>query len=138
MNYNSCEIIMFIIILIIIIGCLSVKEKFVNATELVSSMTTYKIGSTTYTLQKNYNRIKIDEDTNKIAINAKNDIKLMKKINNNMINIFTEIQNNESLKDYLKSLNLINNEGYPIFINENKDIVLLNMIKIQLILLKNI
>jgi hypothetical protein len=138
MNYNFWKIIIFIIILVIIVGCLPASEKFVNATGLVNNTITYKVGSTIHTLDKNYDRIKIDTLANKMVLAAKSDKLLVKKINDNMIDIFTEIQNNENIKDYLKSINLINNDGYPIFINENKDILLFNMIKIQLILLKKI
>ena len=123
MNYNLCKIIFFTIILVIVFGFLT-KEKFVNITPLIND--------------KKYDIIKVDTMANKLVKQTHTDKILEKKINDNMIDIFEEIQNNIKLKDYLKSINLIDNDGYPIFINESKDIVLFNMIKIQLILMKNI
>jgi hypothetical protein len=68
---------------------------------------------------------------------ALKDNELKKIIESKMIEIYGEIINNESLKQYLKFINLINEEGKPIFMNESEEVLLLNKVKILLIVMNN-
>ena len=54
-----------------------------------------------------------------------------------MVLIYNKIQNNNELKTYLKFINLINENGMPIFINEAESVVLANEVKIILIVENN-
>lgn len=85
----------------------------------------------------NYNKIYIPidiyEKTHRITKLALKDKKLRKIIENKMVKIYGEIQNNNKLKRYLKFMNLINENGMPIFINEDDEVSLNNKIKIILI-----
>ncbi len=80
-----------------------------------------------------YNIIQIDSLAFKIFQMTKQNPKLLKVINESIIKIYGEIQANEKLKKYLEFNNLINDKGLPIFINENKDNLLINQIKILLV-----
>lgn len=72
-----------------------------------------------------------------IFLLANKDDKLKDVINNKMVEIFRIINTNKGLKNYLIFNNLINIEGYPLFIDHSKEgygnILLLNEIKILLI-----
>ena len=81
----------------------------------------------------NYSIIKMDEAIGKIVKKALLDNDLKKKIKDKMFLIYNKIQANDELKTYLKFINLINEDGLPIFINESESVVLANEVKIILI-----
>ena len=81
----------------------------------------------------NYSIIKMDEAVGDIVKNALKDNNLKIKIKNKMFLIYNKIQTNNELKTYLKFINLINEDGLPIFINESESVVLANEVKIILI-----
>ena len=82
---------------------------------------------------RKYNILEVDNKTFKIWKSIKNDEKQIKNLNNRLLEIYKEIKLNEDFKNSLLFLNLINKEGFPIFIKENKDVLLQNQIKIFLI-----
>jgi hypothetical protein len=82
---------------------------------------------------RKYNILEVDNKTFKIWKSIKNDEKQIKNLNNRLLEIYKEIKLNEDFKNNLLFLNLINKEGFPIFIKENKDVLLQNQIKIFLI-----
>ena len=81
----------------------------------------------------NYSIIKMDESVGKIVKKALLDNDLKKKIKDKIFLIYNKIQANDELKTYLKFINLINEDGLPIFINESESVVLANEVKIILI-----
>ena len=85
----------------------------------------------------NYSIIKIDEAVGQIVKKALVDNNLKKIIKEKMVLIYNKIQNNNELKTYLKFINLINENGMPIFINEAESVVLANEVKIILIVENN-
>ena len=82
---------------------------------------------------RKYNILEVDNKTFKICESIKNDEKQIQNLNNRLLEIYKEIKLNEDFKNSLLFLNLINKEGFPIFIKENKDVLLQNQIKIFLI-----
>jgi hypothetical protein len=82
---------------------------------------------------RKYNILEVDNKTFKIWKSIKNDEKQIKNLNNRLLEIYKEIKLNEDFKNNLLFLNLINKEGFPIFIKENKDVLLQNQIKIFLV-----
>lgn len=80
-----------------------------------------------------YNIIQVDEDARELVKKARNDSKLRDDINNKMVAFYGELQNNKKLQDALKFLNLINDNNMPMFINEHRDNLMFNQIKILLI-----
>jgi hypothetical protein len=82
---------------------------------------------------RKYNILEVDNKTFKIWKSIKNDEKQIQNLNNRLLEIYKEIKLNEDFKNNLLFLNLINKEGFPIFIKENKDVLLQNQIKIFLI-----
>ena len=90
----------------------------------------------------NYNLIydplkmfKLNENVFHITKLALQNTNLRKYIDYKIIKIYEQIRINSKLKKYLKFLNLINNDGIPIFINESDEVLLSNKIKIILITL---
>lgn len=79
-----------------------------------------------------YTPLNIDSLTNKLTKKALEDNNLRKVIEQKSINIYGEIISNDKLKNYLKFMNLINQEGLPSFINESESELLSNQIKIIL------
>ena len=82
---------------------------------------------------RKYNILEVDNKTFKIWRSIRNDEKQIKNLNNRLLEIYKEIKLNEDFKNSLLFLNLINKEGFPIFIKENKDVLLQNQIKIFLV-----
>lgn len=86
-----------------------------------------------YDYDSNY----INEMSWNIFLLANKNDNLKDTIKNKMIEIFRVIKLNKSLRNYLIFNNLINNEGYPLYIDFSKegygDMLLLNEIKILLI-----
>jgi hypothetical protein len=82
---------------------------------------------------RKYNILEVDNKTFKIWKNIRNDEKQIQNLNNRLLEIYKEIQLNEDFKNNLLFYNLINKEGFPIFIKEHNDIILQNQIKIFLV-----
>lgn len=82
-----------------------------------------------------YDIIKIDEITNKLVYLCKYYEQINKTVKTKLVDIYKEIQQNDELKNYLKFINLIDNNGDPLFINESPDVSLFNQIKILLVTL---
>jgi hypothetical protein len=82
---------------------------------------------------RKYNILEVDNKTFKIWKSIKNDETQIQNLNNRLLEIYKEIKLNEDFKNNLLFLNLINKEGFPIFIKENKDVLLQNQIKIFLV-----
>ena len=82
---------------------------------------------------RKYNILEVDNKTFKIWRSIRNDEKQIKNLNNRLLEIYKEIKLNEDFKNSLLFLNLINKDGFPIFIKENKDVLLQNQIKIFLV-----
>jgi len=82
-----------------------------------------------------YDIIKIDEITNKLVYLCKYYEQINKTVKTKLVDIYKEIQQNDELKNYLKFINLIDNNGAPLFINESPDVSLFNQIKILLVTL---
>jgi hypothetical protein len=71
-----------------------------------------------------------------ITKQALQDKKLRKIIEMKIIELYGEIIKNDELKQYLKFMNLINEEGKPIFLYESEEVLLANKIKILLLFVK--
>ena len=82
---------------------------------------------------RKYNILEVDNKTFKIWKNIKNDEKQIENLNNKLLEIYKEINLNEDFKNSLLFYNLINKEGFPIFIKEHNDIILQNQIKIFIV-----
>lgn len=82
-----------------------------------------------------YDIIKIDEITNKLVYLCKYYEQINKAVKTKLVDIFKEIKQNDELKNYLKFINLVDNNGVPLFINESPDVSLFNQIKILLVTL---
>lgn len=81
-----------------------------------------------------YDIIKINETAYDILEKCKLDSEFTKTLNKSMVEIYKEIKNNSDLKNYLVMMNLISDDGFPLFINKGKEMLLFNEIKIQLII----
>lgn len=86
---------------------------------------------------RKYNILEVDNKTFKIWKNIRNNKKQIQNLNNRLIEIYKEINLNEDFKNSLLFNNLINKEGFPIFIKEHYDIILQNQIKIFLVSIPN-
>ncbi len=80
-----------------------------------------------------YDIINVNELSFKIHQLVKEDPKLLELIESITIKIYGELDSNDKLKHFLEFNNLINSKGLPIFINENKENLLINQIKILLV-----
>lgn len=83
------------------------------------------------------NHLDIDEHSHKITKLALKDDTLRKMIDEKILQIYGIIITNDKLKMYLKMLNLIDESGLPIFLNEADEILLNNKIKIILVTLSH-
>lgn len=82
----------------------------------------------------NYDHLKIDNQAwavTKIALKDKN---LRNLIEKKSLWVYEKIGSNDELKTYLKFMNLIRDDGMPIFINESEEVLLNNKIKILLVI----
>ena len=125
---NTSKILVYIIfiILILYIFLQDKNESFIYPSiNLDIKVNKYKV--------RKYNILEVDNKTFKIWRSIKNDEKQIKNLNNRLLEIYKEIKLNEDFKNSLLFLNLINKEGFPIFIKENKDVLLQNQIKIFLV-----
>jgi hypothetical protein len=84
----------------------------------------------------NYNKILIDEQSNNLLKQALTDPELKKNIRLKSVEAYKIINTNPSLRNFFIFNNLIDSEGFPIFINHDmpEEIILLNEIKIILVL----
>ena len=82
---------------------------------------------------RKYNILEVDNKTFKIWKNIRNNEKQIQNLNNRLLEIYKEIKLNKDFKNSLLFHNLINKEGFPIFIKEHNDIILQNQIKIFLV-----
>lgn len=100
--------------------------------ELINNINTNKLY-----YNYDYDLNKINETSWDIFLLANKNFDLKNAIKNKMVEIFRIIKLNKDLRNYLIFNNLINNEGYPLYINFSKegygDMLLLNEIKILLI-----
>ena len=125
-NNTKYLIYIIFIILILYIFLQDKNESFIYPSiNLDIKVNKYKV--------RKYNILEVDNKTFKIWRSIKNDEKQIKNLNNRLLEIYKEIKLNEDFKNSLLFLNLINKEGFPIFIKENKDILLQNQIKIFLV-----
>ena len=126
----------FIFLLILIFGFITYKE---NNIERFSENTIENQINQINTVKLNYGHkydiIKIDELSNKLVYLCKYYEQLNKTVKTKLVDIYKEIQQNDELKNYLKFINLIDNNGIPLFINESPDVSLFNQIKIILVTL---
>ena len=113
-------------ILILYIFLQDTNEDFVYPSiNLNIKITKYKV--------RKYNILEVDNKTFKIWKNIRNNKKQIQNLNNRLIEIYKEINLNEDFKNSLLFNNLINKEGFPIFIKEHNDIILQNQIKIFIV-----
>ncbi len=101
-----------------------------NKSELMQSQ-----NPNNFQMDHTYNIIKTDEIANKLVYLCKYNTQLKHAIKFQFVNIYKQIKQNDRLKTYLKFLNLVDDAGVPIFINESDDVALFNQIKILLVTL---
>ena len=80
-----------------------------------------------------YDILMTDTLSKKILAISNNNQKLSNSINQILIKIYGKIKENNNLKKYLLSLNLINNNGLPIHIDNTMQNLMLNQIKIMMV-----
>lgn len=125
---NTSKILVYIIFIILILYIFfqDKNESFIYPSiNLDIKVNKYKV--------RKYNILEVDNKTFKIWKSIRNDKKQIQNLNNRLLEIYKEIKLNEDFKNSLLFLNLINKEGFPIFIKENKDVLLQNQIKIFLV-----
>jgi hypothetical protein len=125
---NTSKILVYIIfiILILYIFLQDKNELFIYPSiNLDIKINKYKV--------RKYNILEVDNKTFKIWKSIRNNKKQIQNLDNRLLEIYREIKINDDFKNSLLFLNLINKEGFPIFIKENKDILLQNQIKIFLV-----
>jgi hypothetical protein len=81
-----------------------------------------------------FNEVDISEKAYNILQQTKINTKLLNQIDNKILEVYDDIKTNNELKNYLKFMNLINDDGYIFFSNENPDVYLFTKIKILLII----
>jgi hypothetical protein len=140
MELNLNNILLLLLVVVIFLLRLKTKDTFTNSKtldilDLDKSVEAF--GSFDILPNYNYSIIKIDEAVGQIVKKALIDNNLKKIIKEKMVLIYNKIQNNNELKTYLKFINLINENGTPIFINEAESVVLANEVKIILIVENN-
>lgn len=100
---------------------------FINNTcEGFSNMYTYH--------STHFNEVDISEKAYKILQQTKTNKKLLTEIDNKILEVYNDIKTDNDLKNYLKFMNLINDDGYVFFSNENPDVYLFTKIKIILLI----
>lgn len=125
---NTSKILVYIIFIILILYIFfqDKNESFIYPSiNLDIKVNKYKV--------RKYNILEVDNKTFKIWKSIRNDEKQIQNLNNRLLEIYKEIKLNKDFKNSLLFLNLINKEGFPIFIKENKDVLLQNQIKIFLV-----
>lgn len=127
----------FVFILIFVFGYIIFKEQ--NQTENFSESSIENKIADINPINLNYGHkydiIKIDEITNKLVYLCKYYEQINKAVKIKLVDIYKEIKQNDELKNYLKFINLIDDNGVPLFINESPDVSLFNQIKILLVTL---
>ena len=126
----------FIFLLILIFGFITYNENNIERfSENTIENQINKIDTVKLNYGHKYDIIKIDELSNKLVYLCKYYEQLNKTVKTKLVDIYKEIQQNNELKNYLKFINLIDNNGIPLFINESPDVSLFNQIKILLVTL---
>lgn len=134
---NKYEIIFIILLVLYYLKNVS-TEKFevcLYNNELIKLINNIDVNNLYYNYD--YDTVYINEISWDIFLLANKFDNLKEAINNKMIEIFRIIKVNKDLRNYLIFNNLINNEGYPLYIDFSKEgygnVLLLNEIKILLI-----
>ena len=127
----------FVLLLMLIIGYIfyydeNILEKF---SENSIENKIRKINSNNLNYGHKYDIIKINEITNKLVYLCKYNEQIKASIKTKLVDVYSQIKQNDELKNYLKLMNLINDSGMPSFINESDDLSLFNEIKILLVTL---
>jgi len=127
----------FVFLLIFIIGFVLFKEnnQIENFSESTIKSKIDNINPIDLSYGHKYDIIKIDEITNKLVYLCKYYEQINKAVKTKLIDIYKEIKQNDELKNYLKFINLVDDNGVPLFINESPDVSLFNQIKILLVTL---
>lgn len=136
---NKYETIFIVLLVLFYLKKIS-TEKFevcLYNNELIKLINNIDVNNLYYNYDYDYDQVYINEISWDIFLLANKFDNLKDAINNKMIEIFRVIKINKDLRNYLIFNNLINNEGYPIFIDHSKEgygnMLLLNEIKILLI-----
>ena len=137
MELNLNNILLLLLVVVIFLLRLKTKDTFTNSKTLDILDLDKSVEAFDILPNYNYSIIKIDEAVGQIVKKALVDNNLKKIIKEKMVLIYNKIQNNNELKTYLKFINLINENGTPIFINEAESVVLANEVKIILIVENN-
>lgn len=138
MNYNNNEylikiVLSFILFIIIIyINNNKVYNNFTNTNDLKNLILSMNTKNLRYNYR--YDTLKIDNYSKQIANIAKNDKLLYKIIKQKSVEIYQEILNNNKIREFLMFNNLIHLDGFPLFIKESDEVLLINEIKILLLL----
>lgn len=127
----------FVFILIFVLGFILFKEQnqMENFSESSIENKIADINPINLNYGHKYDIIKIDEITNKLVYLCKYYEQINKAVKTKLVDIYKEINQNDELKNYLKFINLVDDNGVPIFINESPDVSLFNQIKILLVTL---
>ncbi len=127
----------FVFLLIFVLGLILLKEQnqIENFSESSIENKSNKIKPIDLSYGHKYDIIKIDEITNKLVYLCKYYEQINKAVKTKLVDIYKEIKQNDELKNYLKFINLVDDNGVPLFINESADVSLFNQIKILLVTL---
>ena len=127
----------FVLLLMLIIGYILYYDENMleNFNEISIENKIKKINSSNLNYGHKYDIIKIDEVSNKLVFLCKYYEQIKKAIKTKLVDVYSQIQQNDELKNYLKLMNLIDDSGMPLFINESDDVSLFNEIKILLVTL---
>jgi hypothetical protein len=115
----------FLLIIFILFFINNTCEGFSNT---ISQSNKYVYHST------HFNEVDISEKAYKILQQTKINKKLLTEIDNKILEVYNDIKTDNDLKNYLKFMNLINDDGYIFFSNENPDVYLFTKIKIILLI----
>lgn len=139
MNYNNNEdlikiVLLFILLIIIIyVNNNKVYNNFTNTNDLKNLILSMNTKNLRYNYK--YDTIKIDNYSKEIAKIAMNDNLLYKIIKQKTVEIYQEILINNEIREFLMFNNLIHLDGFPLFIKESEQVLLINEIKILLLLM---
>ncbi len=124
----------FLLFLVVFIIYLSVPQTE-NFSESSIEEKINQIDPTKLSYSYRYDIIKIDELAHKLVYLCNNYKNINQAIKLKLVDIYGEIKENDELKAYLKLMNLVDDNGIPLFINEAPDVSLFNQVKILLVTL---
>lgn len=129
----------FVFLLIFVLGILFYEEEplLEKFSENSIENNINKINPINLNYGHRYDIIKIDEISNKLVYLCKYYEQINKAVKSKLVDIYKEIKQNDELKNYLKFINLVDENGTPLFINESQDVSLFNQVKILLVTLPN-